>query len=163
MSIQQQLKEATGNGDVAWTSLTISSQKASNDFVGSAEREKKIDLFFFISCVPNNHQFLAYSFWINFWSMVIMNAILSLLFLLPLLLLNGICPPPLLFWGWNFFPGHRYPGSIHHSLNLTSVYNHFLPERGCQEITTMPMGVGATVDYIFYSAMPIKNDQEECE
>ncbi|XP_026520161.1 protein angel homolog 1 isoform X3 [Notechis scutatus] len=55
----------------------------------------------------------------------------------------------------------RYPGSIHHNLNLTSAYNHFLPERGCQEITTMPMGVGATVDYIFYSAMPIKNDQEE--
>ncbi|XP_032087846.1 protein angel homolog 1 isoform X1 [Thamnophis elegans] len=55
----------------------------------------------------------------------------------------------------------RYPGSIYHNLNLTSAYNHFLPERGCQEITTMPMGVGATVDYIFYSAMPIKNDQEE--
>ncbi|XP_008118933.1 protein angel homolog 1 isoform X1 [Anolis carolinensis] len=55
-----------------------------------------------------------------------------------------------------------YPGSIQHVLNLTSVYNHFLPTRGRPEITTMPMGVGATVDYIFYSAKPIKNDNLEC-
>ncbi|XP_061467803.1 protein angel homolog 1 [Rhineura floridana] len=56
----------------------------------------------------------------------------------------------------------RHPGSIQHDLNLTSAYSHFLPERGRPEITTMPMGVGATVDYIFYSAHPIKNDNEEC-
>nr|XP_028574849.1 protein angel homolog 1 isoform X2 [Podarcis muralis] len=56
----------------------------------------------------------------------------------------------------------RYPGSIQHGLNLTSAYSHFLPERGCPEITTMPMGVGATVDYIFYSAKPVKSDNEEC-
>ncbi|KAF7251564.1 hypothetical protein EYD10_02768, partial [Varanus komodoensis] len=56
----------------------------------------------------------------------------------------------------------RYPGNIHHNLNLTSVYNHFLPERGRPEITTMPMGAGATVDYIFYSAKPVKNHHDEC-
>ncbi|XP_020649551.3 protein angel homolog 1 isoform X1 [Pogona vitticeps] len=55
----------------------------------------------------------------------------------------------------------RYPGTIQHGLNLTSAYSHFLPERGRPEITTMPMGVGATVDYIFYSAKPIRNDNQE--
>ncbi|XP_053139155.1 protein angel homolog 1 isoform X2 [Hemicordylus capensis] len=55
----------------------------------------------------------------------------------------------------------RYPGNIQHGLNLTSAYNHFLPQRGRPEITTMPLGVGATVDYIFYSAKPIKNENEE--
>ncbi|NXL93498.1 ANGE1 protein, partial [Alectura lathami] len=46
---------------------------------------------------------------------------------------------------------------IQHGLNLTSVYSHFLPQRGRPEITTMPMGRGATVDYIFYSAEPVQN------
>ncbi|XP_066483702.1 protein angel homolog 1 isoform X1 [Tiliqua scincoides] len=54
----------------------------------------------------------------------------------------------------------RNPGSVQHGLNLTSVYSHFLPQRGRPEITTMPMGVGATVDYIFYSAEPIQNENE---
>ncbi|KFV12322.1 Protein angel 1, partial [Tauraco erythrolophus] len=48
-------------------------------------------------------------------------------------------------------------GVIQHGLNLTSVYSHFLPQRGRPEVTTMPMGLGATVDYIFYSAEPVKN------
>ncbi|NXE12378.1 ANGE1 protein, partial [Lophotis ruficrista] len=48
-------------------------------------------------------------------------------------------------------------GVIQHGLNLTSVYSHFLPQRGRPEVTTMPMGLGATVDYIFYSAEPVRN------
>ncbi|KAM8807247.1 protein angel homolog 1 [Eudromia elegans] len=51
----------------------------------------------------------------------------------------------------------RSSGVIQHGLNLTSVYSHFLPQRGRQEVTTMPMGLGATVDYIFYSAEPVEN------
>ncbi|XP_010214680.1 PREDICTED: protein angel homolog 1 [Tinamus guttatus] len=35
--------------------------------------------------------------------------------------------------------------------------SHFLPQRGRPEVTTMPMGLGATVDYIFYSAEPMEN------
>ncbi|XP_010149281.1 PREDICTED: protein angel homolog 1 [Eurypyga helias] len=35
--------------------------------------------------------------------------------------------------------------------------SHFLPHGGRQEVTTMPMGLGATVDYIFYSAEPVEN------
>ncbi|XP_008940843.1 PREDICTED: protein angel homolog 1 [Merops nubicus] len=37
------------------------------------------------------------------------------------------------------------------------VPSHFLPQRGRPEVTTMPMGLGATVDYIFYSAKPVEN------
>ncbi|NXX77958.1 ANGE1 protein, partial [Urocolius indicus] len=48
-------------------------------------------------------------------------------------------------------------GIIQHGLNLTSVYSHFLPQRGRPEVTTMPMGLGATVDYIFYSAEPVES------
>ncbi|XP_071602010.1 protein angel homolog 1 isoform X2 [Heliangelus exortis] len=51
----------------------------------------------------------------------------------------------------------RSSGVIQHGLNLTSVYSHFLPQRGRPEVTTMPMGLGITVDYIFYSAEPVKN------
>ncbi|XP_040984968.1 protein angel homolog 1 isoform X1 [Aquila chrysaetos chrysaetos] len=51
----------------------------------------------------------------------------------------------------------RSSGIIQHGLNLTSVYSHFLPQRGRPEVTTMPMGLGATVDYIFYSAEPVEN------
>nr|XP_013796033.1 PREDICTED: protein angel homolog 1 isoform X1 [Apteryx mantelli mantelli] len=54
-----------------------------------------------------------------------------------------------------FFP--RSSGVIQHGLNLTSVYSHFLPQRRRPEVTTMPMGLGATVDYIFYSAEPVEN------
>ncbi|NXE86583.1 ANGE1 protein, partial [Menura novaehollandiae] len=53
-------------------------------------------------------------------------------------------------------------GVIQHGLNLTSVYSHFLPQRGRPEVTTMPMGLGATVDYIFYSAEPVENRAGEC-
>ncbi|XP_061223415.1 protein angel homolog 1 isoform X1 [Neopsephotus bourkii] len=51
----------------------------------------------------------------------------------------------------------RSSGIIQHGLNLTSVYSHFLPQRGRPEVTTMPMGLGTTVDYIFYSAEPVEN------
>ncbi|EOB05505.1 Protein angel-like protein 1, partial [Anas platyrhynchos] len=51
----------------------------------------------------------------------------------------------------------RSSGVIQHGLNLTSVYSHYLPQRGRSEVTTMPMGLGATVDYIFYSAEPVEN------
>ncbi|XP_010021273.1 PREDICTED: protein angel homolog 1 [Nestor notabilis] len=37
------------------------------------------------------------------------------------------------------------------------VPSHFLPQRGRPEVTTMPMGLGTTVDYIFYSAEPVEN------
>ncbi|XP_009077152.1 PREDICTED: protein angel homolog 1, partial [Acanthisitta chloris] len=56
----------------------------------------------------------------------------------------------------------RCSGIIQHGLNLTSVYSHFLPQRGRPEVTTMPMGLGATVDYIFYSAEPVENRGGEC-
>ncbi|KFW81855.1 Protein angel 1, partial [Manacus vitellinus] len=55
------------------------------------------------------------------------------------------------------FLGKWCSGVIQHGLNLTSVYSHFLPQRGRPEVTTMPMGLGATVDYIFYSAEPVEN------
>ncbi|NXM37205.1 ANGE1 protein, partial [Oxyruncus cristatus] len=55
------------------------------------------------------------------------------------------------------FLGKQCSGVIQHGLNLTSVYSHFLPQRGRPEVTTMPMGLGATVDYIFYSAEPVEN------
>ncbi|NXY15631.1 ANGE1 protein, partial [Atrichornis clamosus] len=60
------------------------------------------------------------------------------------------------------FLGKWCSGVIQHGLNLTSVYSHFLPQRGRPEVTTMPMGLGATVDYIFYSAEPVENRAGEC-
>ncbi|XP_035868439.1 protein angel homolog 1 isoform X1 [Phyllostomus discolor] len=48
--------------------------------------------------------------------------------------------------------GPRAAGAIQHCLHLTSVYTHFLPQHGCPEVTTMPLGLGTTVDYIFFSA-----------
>lgn len=50
----------------------------------------------------------------------------------------------------------RTVGTIQHCLHLTSVYTHFLPQHGRPEVTTMPLGLGTTVDYIFFSA-------ESCE
>ncbi|NXA84232.1 ANGE1 protein, partial [Thryothorus ludovicianus] len=58
--------------------------------------------------------------------------------------------------------GKQCSGVIQHGLNLTSVYSHFLPQRGRPEVTTMPMGLGATVDYIFYSAEPVESKGGEC-
>ncbi|KAM4662495.1 protein angel homolog 1 [Discoglossus pictus] len=49
----------------------------------------------------------------------------------------------------------KSPLFLQHDLHLTSVYNHFLPAKGRPEVTTLPMGVGNTVDYIFYSAEPL--------
>ncbi|XP_020841871.1 protein angel homolog 1 isoform X1 [Phascolarctos cinereus] len=60
-----------------------------------------------------------------------------------------------------FFP--RSSGTIQHSLNLTSVYSHFLPQQGRPEVTTMPLGLGATVDYIFFSAEPCENGHRASE
>ncbi|NXT09187.1 ANGE1 protein, partial [Prunella fulvescens] len=60
------------------------------------------------------------------------------------------------------FLGKECSGVIQHGLNLTSVYSHFLPQRGRPEVTTMPMGLGTTVDYIFYSAEPVENKAGEC-
>ncbi|XP_036697811.1 protein angel homolog 1 isoform X2 [Balaenoptera musculus] len=51
----------------------------------------------------------------------------------------------------------RTVGTIQHCLHLTSVYTHFLPQHGRPEVTTMPLGLGMTVDYIFFSAA------ESCE
>ncbi|KAM4690841.1 protein angel homolog 1 isoform 2-T2 [Rhinophrynus dorsalis] len=58
------------------------------------------------------------------------------------------------------FPEHhtphlRSPFLLQHNLNLTSAYSHFLLSKGREEITTLPMGIGSTVDYIFYSAQPV--------
>ncbi|XP_007530197.1 protein angel homolog 1 isoform X2 [Erinaceus europaeus] len=50
-------------------------------------------------------------------------------------------------------------GSLQHCLRLTSVYTHFLPQHGRPEVTTMPMGLGTTVDYIFFSAEPCENGE----
>ncbi|XP_040267182.1 protein angel homolog 1 isoform X2 [Bufo bufo] len=47
------------------------------------------------------------------------------------------------------------PLLLQHSLDLTSVYTHFLPAKGRFEVSTMALGRGRTVDYIFYSAEPI--------
>uniref|UniRef100_A0A8C0W8Q4 Protein angel homolog 1 n=1 Tax=Castor canadensis TaxID=51338 RepID=A0A8C0W8Q4_CASCN len=52
----------------------------------------------------------------------------------------------------------RTVGTIQHCLHLTSVYTHFLPQHGCPEVTTMPLGLGTTVDYIFFSAESCEND-----
>ncbi|XP_075470806.1 protein angel homolog 1 isoform X2 [Ascaphus truei] len=49
----------------------------------------------------------------------------------------------------------RSPLSLQHDLHLTSVYSHFLPAKRHAEVTTLPMGRGASVDYIFYSAEPL--------
>ncbi|XP_033266317.1 protein angel homolog 1 isoform X2 [Orcinus orca] len=51
----------------------------------------------------------------------------------------------------------RTVGTIQHCLHLTSVYTHFLPQHGRPEVTTMPLGLGMTVDYIFFSAESCKN------
>lgn len=52
----------------------------------------------------------------------------------------------------------RTIGTIQHCLHLTSVYTHFLPQHGCPEVTTMPLGLGMTVDYIFFSAESCENE-----
>lgn len=56
---------------------------------------------------------------------------------------------PLLSWS----------ATIKHCLNLTSAYTHFLTQKVCPEVSTLPMGYGVTVDYIFYSAEPISRMQ----
>lgn len=51
----------------------------------------------------------------------------------------------------------RTTGTLQHCLHLSSVYTHFLPQHGRPEVTTMPLGLGATVDYIFFSAESCEN------
>ncbi|XP_070272269.1 protein angel homolog 1 isoform X2 [Myotis yumanensis] len=51
----------------------------------------------------------------------------------------------------------RTVGTIQHCLHLTSVYTHFLPQHCRPEVTTMPLGIGTTVDYIFFSAESCEN------
>ncbi|XP_064420984.1 protein angel homolog 1 isoform X2 [Latimeria chalumnae] len=53
------------------------------------------------------------------------------------------------------FTSFRSATTIWHPLNLTSVYTHFLPEKGRPEITSLSSSFGITVDYIFYSAEPV--------
>nr|DBA14604.1 TPA: hypothetical protein GDO54_005546 [Pyxicephalus adspersus] len=47
------------------------------------------------------------------------------------------------------------PQLLQHHLQLTSAYTHFLPAKDRYEVTTFPLGIGNTVDYIFYSAEPV--------
>ncbi|KAM4012947.1 protein angel homolog 1 isoform 2-T6 [Anomaloglossus baeobatrachus] len=47
------------------------------------------------------------------------------------------------------------PLLLEHGLDLASVYSHFLPDKGRCEVTTMALGAGSAVDYIFYSAEPV--------
>ncbi|CAI9567247.1 unnamed protein product [Staurois parvus] len=49
----------------------------------------------------------------------------------------------------------RTPHLLQHHLQLTSAYTHFLPAKDRHEVTTFPLGIGSTVDYIFYSAEPV--------
>ncbi|XP_063804329.1 protein angel homolog 1 isoform X3 [Pseudophryne corroboree] len=43
---------------------------------------------------------------------------------------------------------------LQHRLNLTSAYLHYLAAKNRPEVTILSLGVGSTVDYIFYSAEP---------
>ncbi|XP_075050736.1 protein angel homolog 1 [Mixophyes fleayi] len=84
-----------------------------------------------------------------------------------LVLIKGVTdnkPDPLAGTDHNFQAGNflssggaflRTPLLLQHNLNLTSAYNHFLPAKSRPEVTTIPFGVGSTVDYIFYSAEPL--------
>ncbi|KAG8562053.1 hypothetical protein GDO81_015578 [Engystomops pustulosus] len=56
----------------------------------------------------------------------------------------------------NGIPSFRSPPLLlQHNLDLTSVYTHFLPAKGRFEVTSMTLGTGSNVDYIFYSAKPV--------
>lgn len=61
------------------------------------------------------------------------------------------------FWLTPPLPPWRTVGTIQHCLHLTSAYTHFLPQHGLPEVTTMPLGLGTTVDYIFFSADSCEN------
>ncbi|XP_066550807.1 protein angel homolog 1 [Amia ocellicauda] len=54
-----------------------------------------------------------------------------------------------------FFP--RLRNTIYHGFNLLSVYRHCISGTERPEVTTVHSGFGATVDYIFYSAVPARN------
>ena len=47
-----------------------------------------------------------------------------------------------------------FRNTIDHSLTLRSVYRHVLPGSDRPEVTTLHSELGATVDYIFYTAGP---------
>ncbi|KAG8451563.1 hypothetical protein GDO86_003675 [Hymenochirus boettgeri] len=56
----------------------------------------------------------------------------------------------------------RSPFLLRHNLNLTSVYSHYLPRKHCAEVTVLPLGIGSTVDYIFYSPETLTNASKQC-
>nr|XP_015205940.1 PREDICTED: protein angel homolog 1 isoform X1 [Lepisosteus oculatus] len=51
----------------------------------------------------------------------------------------------------------RFRNTIFHGFDLTSVYSHYISGTEKREVTTLHCGSGATVDYIFYSAVPVNN------
>ncbi|XP_063295709.1 protein angel homolog 1 [Pelobates fuscus] len=65
--------------------------------------------------------------------------------------------PPMIFAN-SQTPVFRSQPILQHNLLLTSVYSHFLVAKGRPEVTTIPLGIGSTVDYIFYSAEPLVED-----
>lgn len=54
---------------------------------------------------------------------------------------------------------HSFGPSLHHGLDLESVYQHILPGSAGPEVTTLHSQVGATVDYIFYN--PRRNSRSD--
>lgn len=56
---------------------------------------------------------------------------------------------------------HSFGPSLHHGLDLESVYQHILPGSAGPEVTTLHSQVGATVDYIFYK--PRRNSRSDAK
>lgn len=56
---------------------------------------------------------------------------------------------------------HSFGPSLHHRLDLESVYQHILPGSAGPEVTTLHSQVGATVDYIFYN--PRRNSRSDAK
>lgn len=56
---------------------------------------------------------------------------------------------------------HSFGPSLHHGLDLESVYQHILPGSAGPEVTTLHSQVGATVDYIFYN--PRRNSRSDAK
>lgn len=56
---------------------------------------------------------------------------------------------------------HSFGTSLHHGLDLESVYQHILPGSAGPEVTTLHSQVGATVDYIFYNPRRIFRSDEK--
>lgn len=56
---------------------------------------------------------------------------------------------------------HSFGPSLHHGLDLQSVYQHVLPGSASPEVTTLHSQVGATVDYIFYNPKRISTSDDK--